>query len=36
MDVAKPASAFSLSSHDVRLFARAWTLGFLIVILLVG
>jgi hypothetical protein len=36
MDAVKPASAFALSSHDVRLFARAWILGFLIVMLLVG
>jgi hypothetical protein len=36
MDFAKPASALSLSSRDVRLFARAWMLGFLIVMLLVG
>lgn len=30
------ASAFALSSHEVRLFVRAWMLGFLIVLLLIG
>jgi hypothetical protein len=33
---APPASAFALSSDEVRLFARAWMLGFLIVLLLIG
>jgi len=33
---APPASAFALSSGEVRLFARAWMLGFLIVLLLIG
>jgi hypothetical protein len=33
---AQPASVFALSSDEVRLFARAWMLGFLIVLLLIG
>lgn len=36
MAMAQPASAFSLSSEEVRLFVRAWILGFLIVLLLMG
>jgi hypothetical protein len=33
---AQPVSAFALSSDEVRLFARAWIVGFLIVLLLIG
>jgi hypothetical protein len=33
---AQTASAFSLSSAEVRLFVRAWMLGFLITLLLIG
>jgi len=36
MAMAQPASAFSLSSEEVRLFVRAWILGFLVVMLLIG
>jgi hypothetical protein len=38
MATGQPAtfSFFSLSSQDVRLFVRAWMLGFLIVMLLIG
>ena len=38
MATAQPASAsfFSLSSDEARLFARAWMLGFLVVLLLIG
>jgi hypothetical protein len=36
MATAQPASAFTLSSAEVRLFVRAWMLGFLITLLLVG
>ena len=34
--MAQPASAFSLSSEEVHLFVRAWILGFLVVMLLIG
>jgi hypothetical protein len=30
------ASVFSLSSDEVRLFVRAWVLGFLIVLFFIG
>jgi len=38
MALAQPASTsiFSLSSDEVRLFVRAWMLGFLIVMLFIG
>jgi hypothetical protein len=36
MAVAQPASVFELSSAEVRLFVRAWMLGFLITLLLIG
>jgi len=38
MALAQPASrsAFALSSDEVRLFVRAWMLGFLIVLLFIG
>lgn len=36
MAVAQPASVFALSSHEARLFMRAWMLGFVIVLLLIG
>ena len=36
MAAAQPASVFALSSDEVRLFVRAWMLGFVIVMLLVG
>jgi hypothetical protein len=36
MALAQPASAFSLTSEEVRLFVRAWILGFLVVLLLIG
>jgi len=38
MAIAQPASAslFSLSSDEARLFVRAWMLGFLVVMLLIG
>jgi len=29
-------SVFALSSDEVRLFVRAWVLGFLIVLLVIG
>jgi len=29
-------SVFALSSGEVRLFVRAWMLGFLIVLLIIG
>jgi len=32
----QPASVFALSSHEARLFMRAWMLGFVIVLLLIG
>jgi hypothetical protein len=31
-----PASALTLSSNEIRLFVRAWMLGFLIVLFLLG
>lgn len=38
MATAQPVSAsiFSLSSQEARLFVRAWVLGFVIVLLLIG
>lgn len=38
MATAQPASVsfFSLSSDEARLFVRAWMLGFVIVLLLIG
>ncbi len=38
MALAQPASPsfFALSSDEVRLFVRAWMLGFLIVLLFIG
>jgi hypothetical protein len=36
MDAAQTASFFFLSSAEVRLFVRAWMLGFLITLLLIG
>ena len=36
MAAAQPASVFALSSHEARLFVRAWMLGFVIVLLLLG
>ena len=38
MALAQPGSPslFSLSSDEVRLFVRAWVLGFLIVLLFIG
>jgi len=38
MALAQPASTsfFSLSSDEVRLFVRAWMIGFLIVMLVIG
>lgn len=36
MAAAQIASAFSLSSAEVRLFVRAWMVGFLITLLLIG
>jgi hypothetical protein len=38
MALAQPASAsfFSLSSDEVRLFVRAWMIGFLVVLLFIG
>jgi len=38
MALAQPASTsvFALSSEEVRLFVRAWMLGFLIVLLIIG
>jgi len=38
MALAQPASTsfFSLSSGEVRLFVRAWMIGFLIVMLVIG
>ena len=38
MALAQPASEsfLSLSSDEVRLFVRAWMLGFLVVLLIIG
>jgi len=38
MAMAQPASAslFSLSSDEARLFMRAWMLGFVVMLLLIG
>jgi len=38
MALAQPASPslFALSSDEIRLFVRAWMLGFLIVLLIIG
>lgn len=36
MAAAPPASVFALSSHEARLFVRAWMLGFVIMLLLIG
>jgi hypothetical protein len=38
MASAQPVSVsiFSLTSHEARLFVRAWVLGFVVVLLLIG
>jgi len=38
MTMARPASVstFALSSAEVRLFVRAWMLGFLLALLFIG